>query len=297
MRSRPSSRIVSSEAPGWEWESASRAAASFSRSRRETVMLTRARSPSRGRTFGRSCAGAKGRSEEGRRRSRDGRSDFGRPKYTARDTTRNHLDRRARDRSDEKLPNGRVQYRPDRRGDERRVSRRLAEEPGKDLGCVLRREHLGDLDDRGEAEVPAPERRLDLGVPLDELRGRLLILGRARGEPKLPRQEGEQRRIPQLHPPALAVEGREGDEKLGEGVVLAAEKLGEADRVFACRGHERILARVSERSVNARDAPLARKRDRSTAPLARAAGAASVSADASGGPSEHDALRRDVIHR
>jgi hypothetical protein len=41
MRSSPSSRIVSSDAPGCEWERASRAVASFSRRRRGTVRWTR----------------------------------------------------------------------------------------------------------------------------------------------------------------------------------------------------------------------------------------------------------------
>ncbi len=100
-------------------------------------------------------------------------------------------------------------------------------------------------------EVPAPEGRLDGGVLLDE-RGRgLAVLGGAGGELELAAEELEQARIPQLDPPALAVEGREGDEELREGVVLAAEEVGEAGRLFARGRHGEILACVSETSWNA----------------------------------------------
>jgi hypothetical protein len=62
--------IVSSDAPGCEWESASRAVASFSRRRRETVMLTRARSASSGRTRG--CSGPGGARNRGAAKTRTG---------------------------------------------------------------------------------------------------------------------------------------------------------------------------------------------------------------------------------
>jgi hypothetical protein len=49
-------------------------------------------------------------------------------------------------------------------------------------------------------------------------------------------------------PPARLVEGREGDEELHEGVVLAAKEVGEADRFFAGGRHEPRVARVPKAS-------------------------------------------------
>jgi hypothetical protein len=42
--------------------------------------------------------------------------------------------------------------------------------------------------------------------------------------------------VAEIHPPALTVELREGDEELGQGVVLAAKQLGEDVGLLACEG-------------------------------------------------------------
>ncbi len=95
-------------------------------------------------------------------------------------------------------------------------------EPGEHRLPVLRGHHLRRLDDAREAEVAPPERLDDPGDLLDEPGGDLAVLGRALGEPELPVQVVEERGMPQLHPEPPLVEVRERDEKLGEGVVLAA---------------------------------------------------------------------------
>jgi hypothetical protein len=59
------------------------------------------------------------------------------------------------------------------------------------------------------------------------------------------REEGA---VPERHPPALAVEGREGDEKLGERAVLATEEVGEVGGLFTGGRHEPRVARVLEAS-------------------------------------------------
>jgi hypothetical protein len=67
--------------------------------------------------------------------------------------------------------------------------------------------------------------------------------------------------VPELRPPPLPVEGGERHEKIGERVVLAAEEVGEAGGVFACGRHDRMVARVSETSWDARIPVLARDLD------------------------------------
>jgi hypothetical protein len=217
----------------------------------------------------------------GRGRSGSGRANFGRPKYTG-SVTRRAVERGGRpDGRDEELPDGRVLDRPERRGDEGGVTRGLAEEPRQDLGRVLGRDDPRDLDDGGEAEIAAPEGGLDVGVLLDERGRRLAVLGGAGGEPELAAEELEQAGIPQLDPPALPVERREGDEKLREGLVLAAEEVGEAGGVFAGGRHAEILSRDSEVSWNARERLLMRFRAAPARALPYAAKARRAGAGAS----------------
>jgi hypothetical protein len=193
----------------------------------------------RGGRGGRWCDEKGSRVERGRRR----RGYFGRPKYTVSNAEKG-LYQRGPDRRDEELPAGRVLDGTDGRRDERRVPRRLAEEPREDLGCVLRRDDLGELDHRGEAEVAVPKPGLDRRVLLDELRSRLPVLSRPGRQLELAPEELEEARVSQLDPPALAVEGRKGDEKLGEGAVLAAEEIGEARGIFTSGRHEGIVSCV-----------------------------------------------------
>ena len=157
---------------------------------------------------------------------------------------------------------GRVLDGPDGRGDECRVPSGLPVEAGQEVGRVLGRDHLGELVHGREAEIAIPKRLLDLRVSLDQLRCDLPVLRRTVGEPELPRQEGEEAGVPELRPPPLLVEPRKGDQEVTEGPVLAAEESGETGRVFACSGHEGIVARVFEASVNARGSRPTRERDR-----------------------------------
>ena len=53
-------------------------------------------------------------------------------------------------------------------------------------------------------------------------------------EPEVTVKEVEEARMAELDPAALAVELREGDEKFGEGVLFAAEQVGESDGSFGC---------------------------------------------------------------
>ncbi|HEX9243801.1 MAG TPA: hypothetical protein VF875_15260 [Anaeromyxobacter sp.] len=76
--------------------------------------------------------------------------------------------------------------------------------------------------------------------------------------------------MPELRPPPLAIELREGDEELRERVVLAAEEVGEAGGLFAGRRHAGSIARDFEASWNARIRVLARDPERPlAAPLAQ----------------------------
>ncbi len=111
-------------------------------------------------------------------------------------------------------------------------------------------------------EATVPEQLDDLGVALDELGRGLPVVGGPLGKAQLPVQEVEQRAVPQLEPSPLAVEDREGDEELGERVVLAAEEVGEAGGLFAGGRHSRRVACVLEASWNARIPVLARDPER-----------------------------------
>ncbi len=109
---------------------------------------------------------------------------------------------------------------------------------------------------------PSPSAAWICGVLLDQLRRSLPVLRRAGREPELPPEEREEAGVPELHPPPLAVEDREGDEELRERVVLAAEEVGEAGGLFAGGRHARRVACVLEASWNARIPVLARDPER-----------------------------------
>jgi len=120
---------------------------------------------------------------------------------------------------------------------------RPVEEPGEDLGPVRRGEHLGDRGHGGETQASVAEGLDDLGVALDEL-GRGLAEERGGlGEPELLVEEGEEAGVAQCDPGALAIELRQGDQKVGHGVLLVLEQVGEAGGEGAALGgvHERKL--------------------------------------------------------
>jgi hypothetical protein len=161
-------------------------------------------------------------------------------------------------------PHRRRLCRQERRPNLLRLALGGVEEPGQDLGPVLRGEDLGELDEAREVEAPVAERLDEVRVLLDERRGRHPVVGRPLRQAELAGEEVEERAVAEVDPPALAIKRRERDEELREGVVLAEEEVGEADGVFARGVHERSVSRVSERSWNARIRPLARERDRAS---------------------------------
>ena len=83
------------------------------------------------------------------------------------------------------------------------------------------------------AQPPVPQRLHHLGEPGDEPGRHLPVVGRTAGELQLPEQVVEE--VGEAEPPVRPgpVELREGDEEVGEGDVLAAEKVGETAGGFA----------------------------------------------------------------
>jgi hypothetical protein len=171
----------------------------------------------------------------------------------------------------DELAHGRVHHRADRRGDERGVAARQAEEARQHLARLLGREDLRELDDGGEAQVAAPEGGLDLGVLLDELGRGLPVLGGSCRQLQLAAEEREEAGIPQRLPQPPAVEVSEGDDEVGHRGVLTAEEVGEAGGEFACSVHARIVSSDFDGSPNVRSRLLPRDLEpASRTPLASA---------------------------
>jgi hypothetical protein len=150
--------------------------------------------------------------------------------------------------------------RPERRGDGLRLTAREAEEARKNVALVLGGEDLRNLDDAREAETTVAQRRLDVGVLLDELGGGLPVLRGAGGQRQLAAEVREERGVGQLAPQLLPVEVRERDEELRHRGVLAAEKFDEAAREFVSVRHEPIVSRDFRAPRNARGRSRARER-------------------------------------
>jgi hypothetical protein len=185
---------------------------------------------------------------------------FGRPKREQRcrirRARRHHLEGplcHRRPARDQHLPARRVLDRADRDGDEGRVARRQSEEARQDLGAVLGRQHLRDLDHGRETKPAVAQRRLHLGEALDELGGGLAVLGCAGGELQLDAEEREEGRMSQLPVQVAAVELGERDEEFGHRVALVSEELEETVREFTCGFHDQSIARDFRPSPNARD--------------------------------------------
>jgi hypothetical protein len=213
---------------------------------------------------------SRGRDGGGRRRFH--RAHFGRPKLERLGVG---CDRRGLGRGagphlrDHEVAARRVLDRADGGGDEGGVSARQAEEPGQHLARVLGRQDLRELDDRGEAQIASPERRLDLRVSLDELGRGLPVLRGSGRQFQFPPEELEQAPVPQRLPPTPAIEVREGDEEVRHRRVLAAEEVGEVGRLFACGRHPRSISRAVEASWNGRNRLLSRNlEERSRTPPA-----------------------------
>lgn len=141
-----------------------------------------------------------------------------------------------------------------------RVSPGRTEEPRKNVGGVLLRDHLGELEHGRDAQAPVPDRLQDLREALDQLDRGLPVRGGAVREPEALHEEREQRGVSEVGPRALAIEGCERGEELGEGVALAAQEVGEGGRQLACGAHGAILSRGLAASGDARGSPLARDR-------------------------------------
>jgi hypothetical protein len=136
------------------------------------------------------------------------------------------------------------------------------EELRQDVRPVLRRDHLGQLEHGGDAQLSRAQRLDHLRKPLDELRRHLAVVGGTPRESELPVEVLEEVRKPQPKPEALPIEVRERQEKISHRAVLAAEEIGEAARRLACVVHTRIFSRVSATSPDARNRLLERLRAR-----------------------------------
>jgi hypothetical protein len=139
-----------------------------------------------------------------------------------------------------------------------RLPLREVEVAREDLGLVLGRDDPGELDDARETELPFAQRAEDLGVALDELRRSLPVVRRALRESQLVNEEIEERAVAEIHPAPLAIELREGDEKICERPTLVTEEVGEARGLFACGRHGPRISRCVQASWNDRIRLLAR---------------------------------------
>ena len=116
------------------------------------------------------------------------------------------------------------------------------EEARQDLRPVLRRDHLRQLHDAGDAKAAVPERLDHLGVALDQLGGHLAEVAGSLGEPQLPVEEDEEAGMAELLPEPPPVEVGECDEEVGHRALLAAEEIEEPDGDLACVVHARMIA-------------------------------------------------------
>jgi len=132
-----------------------------------------------------------------------------------------------------------------------RLLLRPVEELRDDLGAVLRRDDLGQLDHAGDAKLARPERLDHLGEPLDEV-------GRPRRKTQVPLQVLEDAGVAELHPEPLPVEVGQRLQEVGHGAAFAVKKIGETSGRFACLVHARMLSRDFRPSPDARNHRLAR---------------------------------------
>ena len=125
-------------------------------------------------------------------------------------------------------------------------------------------------------------------------------MGGAAGEAELAPEEFEKVGVSEPEPGALAVEVGEGDEKVGERGVLAAEEIGEAAGGFAWVVHGEIVSRVFAASWNARRGALGRGREAGVAGAAaggmrRAAGVCGGERGGPRGAVGADPERRGIV--
>src|SRR6266568_6158385 len=146
----------------------------------------------------------------------------------------------------------------DRGGLGHRLPLGAVEEPRQDLVPVLPREHLREGDDAGDAEPAVAEGLDHLGEALHQLGGHLAVVGGALREAELAVEEIEERRVPELEPAPLAVEGGEGEEEVGESALLLAEEPGEAGGLFQGTVHGESVSPEFRASPDARGWLLAR---------------------------------------
>src|SRR6266542_4077385 len=233
-RSSPASRISSSLARGCEWESAARAAASFSMNRRVTVTWDWVGTSG----FVRMKWGF----QDGVPRCGRGQGERGR--------------RGAHGRDDRAVRRG--LGRPERGGDRLRAGLGEVEEPRQDLVTVLGRQDLRELDDARHAKPTVAQWVDDLRESLDELRGSLPVERRPAREPELSLQEIEERGVPQLEPAPISVElGEAGGEIAcgGHDASIACDFWSSPDARIRVRKRERVRVReMPSRAFDAREA-------------------------------------------
>jgi hypothetical protein len=150
------------------------------------------------------------------------------------------------------------------RRDVLRLALREVEEARQDLLLVRAGEDLRQLVHGREAKAPVAERLDDRRVRLHEAGCGLSVEGCAVRESEPVVEVVEQRAVPEVGPPALGVEVREGDEEVGERVALVLQELGESVGEFARSVHERIVSLNFEASPDARIRLLPRDLDASS---------------------------------
>jgi hypothetical protein len=123
-----------------------------------------------------------------------------------------------------------------------RLALRQAEEARQDRILVRGGEYLRQLVHGREAKATVAEWLDDGRVFAHQPGGGHAIEGRALREPEPGVEVVEQRAVPEVGPPALGVEVREGDEEVCRRVMLAAEEVSESIGEFACVVHARIVS-------------------------------------------------------
>jgi hypothetical protein len=117
------------------------------------------------------------------------------------------------------------------------------EELGQDDCAVLRRDDPGQLEHDRDAQLAFPERLDHLGVPLDEVRRHLPVMGGTPGQPQLPVEEVEEMGVAKLHPEPAPVKLGQRQQEIGHGATSTVKEIGETSGRFACLVHARMFLR------------------------------------------------------
>jgi hypothetical protein len=111
------------------------------------------------------------------------------------------------------------------------------EEPGQDDCAVLRRDDASHLEHDRHAQLSLSERLDHIGVPLDEMRRDLAIVGGTPGQSELPVEEVEETGVAKLYPQPLPIEVGQRQQEIGHGATFTVKEIGETSGRFACVVH------------------------------------------------------------